>query len=179
MRRRGFAFGRQTNPNMPPALKQAFELMELGNYAQAAQIFEQLAIAAENRMGPRAPFLFIQAGRALIQLNENEKGTAHIRHGLELLANSGRFPQFYRAGNRVVQELKMRGLENEALEISKMFGGQGPASVESPTRHRPDAVAKLPSHCPACGGPLRSDEADWIDPFNAECPYCGSPIRAD
>lgn len=182
MRRRGFIFGRQAaaNPNIPPALQQAHALMEDGNYNQAAQAFEELAAAAEKRMGPRAPFLFIQAGRARIQLNQNNAGLAHLRHGLEMLVASGRYHQLYRAGNRAVHELRARGLEKEAQEIAGIINVHTPAISESPTQRGPDpSRVTLPAHCPSCGGPLRADEADWIDSLSAECPFCGSPVRVE
>ena len=181
MRRRGFSFGRQAaNPNIPVALQHAHELMEGGNYAEAALAFEKLAAAAEQRMGPRAPFLFMQAGRARILLKQIPAGMAHLRHGLEMFATSGRYAHLYRAGNRAVQELKARGLEKEASEIANLISNHIPAISESPTQRGPDpSRITLPTHCPSCGGPIRSDEVDWIDQFSAECPFCGSPVRAD
>jgi Zn finger protein HypA/HybF involved in hydrogenase expression len=37
----------------------------------------------------------------------------------------------------------------------------------------------LPTNCPGCGGPIRSDEVEWADEVTAECPYCGSAVRAE
>ena len=179
MHRRGYGFRRPlADPNIPPALQRAHELMELGNYAEAAIAFEKLAQAAEERKGPRAPFLFLQAGNARIQLKQNAVGMGHLRHGLELFAATGRYYQLYRAGGRIVRELKVRGLANEAQEIASMIQRNIPAISESPTQHGPDPDrAALPTHCSSCGGPVRSDEVDWIDAFTAECSFCGSPIR--
>jgi hypothetical protein len=181
MRRRGFAFGRtNASPNIPPALQHAHELMESGEFQEAAQAFEALAQAAEKRMGPRAPFLFIQAGHARIQLRQNSAGMAHIRHGLDLLASGGRYHQLYRAGNRTMQELKARGMEKEAQEIAGLISNHIPAISESPTQQGPhDSRLRLPTHCPACGGPVRADEVEWIDAHSAECPFCGSPVRTE
>jgi hypothetical protein len=181
MHRRGFGFRRPlANPNIPPALQRAHELMELGNYAEAATAFEKLAQTAEKRIGPRAPFLFLQAGSARIQFGQNAVGMGHLRHGLELFIASGRYHQLYRAGTRVIRELKARGMEREAQEISRLVQRNIPAISESPTQRGPDPVqVPLPTHCPSCGGPVRSDEVDWIDAVTAECPFCGSPVRAE
>jgi hypothetical protein len=180
MRRRGFLFGRQPGSrNIPPALQHAHELMGLGKYVEAALAFEQLAASAEGRGGPRAPFLFIQAGRSRLLQNQNPAALAHFRHGLEMFAASQRYTQLYRIGNRVITELKAQGLEKEAREISSFVHSNIPAMAESPTQRGPDpARVVLPTHCPSCGGPLRSDEVDWIDSLNAECAFCGSPVRA-
>ena len=181
MHRRGFGFRRPpANPNIPPALQRAHELMELGNYAEAAIAFEELAHGAEERMGPRAPFLFLQAGNARIQLKQNAIGLGHLRHGLELFAAAGRYHQLYRAGGRIVRELKAHGLEKEAQEIARLVQRNIPAISESPTQRGPDpGRVALPTHCRSCGGPVRSDEVDWIDAITAECSFCGSPIRAE
>lgn len=182
MQRRGFGFRRPpAHPNIPPTLQQAHELMELGQYAEAAEAFEQLAAGAENRRGPRAPFLFMQAGRARLLLKQTSQGMAHFRHGLELFSQSGRYHQFYRAGTSAVRELKARGLEREAAEISSLLQGHLPAISESPTQRGPDPAAhlNLPSHCPFCGGPLRPDEVEWVAAATVECTFCGSPIRAE
>jgi hypothetical protein len=179
--RRGFGFRRPlAQANIPPALQHAHELMELGSYAEAATAFEALAQAAEGRSGPRAPFLFMQAGRARILLKQNVLGMGHFRHGLELFAKSGRYHQLYRAGTNAVRELKARGLENEAREMASLIQANIPAISESPTQRGPDpARVVLPSHCPFCGGPLRSDEVEWIDPATAECTFCGSPVQTE
>jgi len=181
MRRRFGSLFRQSPADkpIPPALQRAHELMNMGDYARAALAFEQLAHAAKMREGPRAPFLLFQAGRARILLNQEKAGLAHFRHGLELLKQAGRMLQLYKAGQKIVQELRLRGLEKEAQEISTLIGASVPAVAEMPTERGPDlAAVSLPTHCPACGGPLRSPEVDWLDPQTAECPYCGSPVRA-
>lgn len=181
MQRRGFGFRRPpANPNIPPALQRAHEQMELGNYAEAAAAFEQLAQGAENRHGPRAPFLFMQAGRARLLHKETAQGMKHFRHGLELFAQSGRYHQLYRASAYAIRDLKARGLEKEAAEIASLVQGNIPAISESPTQRGPDpARINLPSHCPFCGGPLRSDEVEWIDTATAECTFCGSPVHSE
>jgi hypothetical protein len=181
MRRRGFGFRRPlANTNIPPVLQHAHELMELGNYAEAAVAFENLAHKAEERNGPRAPFLFLQAGSARIQLKQNAIGMGHLRHGLELFAASGRYHQLYRAGARIIRELKARGMEKEAQEITGLVQRNVPAISESPTQRGPDpSRVVLPTHCPSCGGPVRSDEVEWIDTVTAECSFCGSPIRVE
>jgi hypothetical protein len=186
MRRRGFGslFRRQPQPQteqpgISPALQRAHQMLALGDYARAATTFEQLGHAAEMRAGPRAPFLFLQAGRARILQGQISAGMAHFKYGLELLAKAGRYNQLYRAGQRLMQELKLRGLEKEASEIGALIGASVPAIADMPTERGPDtATVILPTHCAACGGPIRSTEVEWLDARTAECPYCGSPVRA-
>ncbi|MGC1375636.1 MAG: hypothetical protein WA821_05410 [Anaerolineales bacterium] len=165
-------------PQAPAVLQRANQLMAAGNYHAAATAFEDLAKQAEARSGPRAPFFFLQAGRACMLTGECERCTAHFKHGLTLLADSQRYTQFYRAGTRVIQELKAHKMENEAGEISALIHGHTVAIAEMNTQQLPEEQPLLPTHCPACGGPIRSDEVDWIDDQTAECQFCGSPVRA-
>jgi hypothetical protein len=162
-----------------PALQRANQWMSIGDYPAAAASFEDLAEKAEKHGGPRAPFLFLQAGRARILAGQVPAGLADIKRGLSLLAQAQRYNLLYRAGTRIVQELKAQALEKEALEISALIGAQPAAGIEAPADRSVQAKPILPTHCPACGGPLRSDESDWIDEITAECPFCGSPVRAE
>lgn len=183
MNRRGFGRpfrrGLGGNQQIPPALQHANQLMMNGDYVGAAAAFEDIAGRADARGGPRAPFFFMQAGRARILMGESATGLAHLKHGLTLLADAKRYTQLYRAGTRIVQELEAHGLVKEAQEISALIHTHIPAGAETAANSQPKAKAVLPTHCPACGGPVRSDEADWIDQVTAECPFCGSPIRAE
>jgi hypothetical protein len=152
--------------------------MNLGNFTEAAPAFEQLAAAAEKRGGPRAPFLFLQAGRARLQLKQNSVALAHLQHGLELFAASQRNIQLFRAGNRVISELKAHGLDKEAEQIAAFIRTHIPAFVEDLNQNvAVSSQAVLPTHCPSCGAPLRSNDVEWIDSHTAECSFCGSPVR--
>ncbi|PWH13144.1 MAG: hypothetical protein DDG60_10660 [Anaerolineae bacterium] len=175
----GMLFQRSTTLTASPALRRAHEMMNMGDYAQAAMTFEQLAHTAEMRDGPRAPYLHLQAGRARMLNSQPAVALPHFKRGLELLIADGRYTQVYKVGQRIVQELKLRGLEREAREIAALVGGNTPATADLPTERGPDmATVVLPTHCEACGGPIRPSEVEWLDMHTAECSYCGSPIRA-
>jgi uncharacterized Zn-finger protein len=80
---------------------------------------------------------------------------------------------------RSVAELNARGLTNEAKQIEDFLKKTLPAGFVPAARteaEKPRPV--LPTACPGCGGPLRSDEVEWADEVTAECPYCGSAVRA-
>lgn len=180
MRRRfGTFFQQPVSQAISPALQRAHEMMSMGEYARAAMSFEQLGHTAEMRERQRAPFLFFQAGRARILLNQPAPAMSHFRHGLDLLIQAKRYNQLYRAGQRIAQELRLRGLEKESREIAALVGASIPAIAELPTERGPDMTAVvLPTYCDSCGGPIRSPEVEWLDAHTAECPYCGNPIRA-
>ena len=54
---------------------------------------------------------------------------------------------------------------------------------EPPLDHRPphplenmDPANMLPSTCPQCGGPIRSDSVKWTGERSASCPYCDANL---
>jgi hypothetical protein len=175
--RRGFrrAFRRAPAPDIPPLLQRANALMTSGDYEGAAAAFEQLAAAAEERGGPRAPRFFLDTGRARILAGQTAAGMSHLKHGLELFAVRGELLYLHRAGQRLLAELNQRGLSAEAKEIEAMLTSRLPANFTPPAARKP----LLPSHCPSCGGALRADEVEWLDEATAECAYCGSPVRGE
>jgi hypothetical protein len=104
---------------------------------------------------------------------------AHVRQGLSLLAANGQLQRFSGAGNRIVMELESRGLSAEAMEIKAYIQTILPAGTASvPATVNGVKRSLLPTTCSGCGGPLRSDEVEWVDDVTAECPYCGSQVRA-
>jgi hypothetical protein len=161
----------------PPVLQHANQMMINGEYIGAADAFKELAQSAENLFPRRAPILYMEAGRAAILGGDVKTGVTHLRRGLTILASQGRFHRMRTLGQRAAEELKARGLTAETKEIAGLLGES--LSQESPTEPVPAKRPVLPTHCPSCGGAVRSDEIEWIDEITAECDYCGSPLRGD
>ena len=186
MFRRGFRRGMRPagGPGgaVPPMLRRAHELMAAGQYAAAAEAFEQLGRAGEARQHPKTPNMFLQAGRARIMAGQNQPGYDNLMHGLTLLSAAGRPGQVFHMGNRIVAELNQHGLTKEASQVEawmksvlpKRPEGTSPAATVASTRK-----PVLPTHCPGCGGPVNSQDVDWIDDVTAECNWCGSPVRGE
>lgn len=150
--------------------------MANGDYKNAAQAFHELAQGAEERFPQRAPFLFIESGRAFILSEQIKPGMADLRHGLTILANQRRFPKMQLLGGRIVDELRVRGLNAEAEEIGTLLNGNLPATT-SAEMSAPEKRPTLPTHCSSCGAAVKPDEIEWFDEITAECSYCGSPVR--
>lgn len=161
---------------IPPALQQANRMMENGDYKNAAESFRTLAKGAEEYFPHRAPFLYIEAGRAAILGRDIKSGMANLRRGLTILADQGRLTRLQILGQRITNELQARGLNAEAEEIVNLLNGNLPSktSAEPAT---PQKRPSLPTHCPSCGAVVKPDELEWLDEVTAECSYCGSPIR--
>ncbi|GAB4398455.1 MAG: hypothetical protein OHK0031_18110 [Anaerolineales bacterium] len=178
MRRRLFGPARKT-AILPLEIKRAHQLLTAGDFLAAAQAFEDLARRAEEIGGPRAPIFLLQAGKARIFGGNLNAGMQHLKRGLTLLAERGQWMRMYHAGRRSVDELQQRGLTREAGEIESFLRSNLPALADLPTqRVEESAMLRLPTHCPACGGPLRPNEVEWLSPESAECPYCASPVQA-
>ncbi len=158
-------------------LRQAHQLMEQGDYAAAAQSFEDLAPTA--RASHRVPILYLKAGHARIMAGQAAQAVDDMKNGLKMLAERGRWGRFQRAGQRAVAALRQAGMKTEAdavlefLKTNSLSGGFDPEAV-STVKRRP----LLPTHCPSCGAAIEPDEIEWMDEATAECDFCGSPIRA-
>jgi hypothetical protein len=158
-------------------LQHANQLMASGEYKEAAVSFKELAQRAEDLFPERAPFLYMEAGRAAILSGQIKPGVDHLRHGLTLFASQGREHRMRIVGRRVIDELKARELNNEAEEIALLIHGSLPKEL---LNEKPMSIKRpiLPTHCPSCGAAIRSDDIEWMDESTAECDYCGSPVRA-
>jgi hypothetical protein len=166
--------------NVAPALLRGNQLMASGRYVEAADVFEEFARGALARRGPRAPWLLLQAGQAHLMAGQVPAGMAHIQQGLGLFARNGQFRRLYHVGMRFVAELEGRGLAAESKQIEDYLKTALPAGfVPVPENSVEKTKAVLPTSCPVCGGPIRSNEIEWIDGLTAECPYCGSAVRAE
>ena len=163
-------------------LTQAHQLMSTGEYIEAGAIFERLARGAVQRGIPRAPFLFIQAGRAYLEGDEKPKGFTLVKHGLKMLADAGRWGELYRVGQRTLAVLEERGFTEEKARLAAWLEEVLPEESGQVTEIKQQAETKhpiLPTHCPSCGGPVDPAVVSWRDDVTAECLFCGSMVRAE
>ncbi|MFN8412711.1 MAG: hypothetical protein U0Z26_10020 [Anaerolineales bacterium] len=174
-------FRREGRAEVHPLLRRANNLLMTGQFAEAAEAFEQLANGALARQGPRAPVFFLQAGRARILNGQSSMGIEHLKHGLKLFADRGDLHRVHHAGNRIITELNERGLSNEVKQIQDFLITLLPKSFNAlPEENVPQGKpVHLPTHCPSCGAALKPDEVEWLDEVTAECEYCGSPVRGE
>jgi hypothetical protein len=170
---------REGQSQVPPVLREANFAFDKGEFGRAAELFERIAEGADARGGPRAPLFHLQAGRARILAGQTALGMPSLKRGLSLLAERRQFPRLQLAGDRVVTELKARGLIFEADELQNWLKGIMPSRSATETLPPPMKKPTLPTHCPQCGASIRPDEVEWLDQITVECGYCGSPIREE
>lgn len=163
--------------DVPPILQEANFVFAKGEYGRAGELFERIAQTADARGGPRAPIFHLQAGRARILAGQTSLGMPSLKRGLELLAERNQFPRLQKAAERVIPELRERGLKDEAAEIESWLATVLPSISAPGAPETPSKRPALPAHCPACGATVRPDEVEWLDDQTAECAYCGSPLR--
>jgi thioredoxin-like negative regulator of GroEL/DNA-directed RNA polymerase subunit RPC12/RpoP len=174
---------RRRRPAPRRRLGRAQELLRRGNFVEAAQVFEKLAQEAEDRgMLDRAGDSRLQAARCYLELNNTERADQEGLHALRLFLRARRPRKVRRLLPKMVAALEKHGRHKEAEELRKraeeLLGslrarvGAGPGP--GPARH-----GTLPGKCPACGAPVKPNEANWVGQDSAECPYCGSVITAE
>ena len=174
------AFAAGGRKQVHPELVRANELMQNGQYLEAAATFSRIAEVVRGREGPRAPFFFLKAGRAYILASQVDEGLTCIRQGLGLLAGKGRWAELQRFGPMVVDQLKEKGLTEQAGKISDWLSATlAGKALENPVAGGAGELPLLPTRCPSCGAAINSKEVSWQDRMTAECLYCGGPIRAE
>lgn len=167
------------NPVVLQTIARANNLLAQGKPNDAAQIFERLAQEAEQR-GLTKPAANAHAQTALAYATAKNETAAltHARAALTQfvqLSMAQRAMTFY---NNIVQKLRENGMSNAGDALAREFGDQiKTLSAQGAGTAAPRG--RLPSKCPHCAGPARSDEVEWIDAQSAECVYCGGVIHTE
>ena len=175
--RRGPPRGAPIEARAIQALHRAHRLMEAGQFEQAFPIFLRLAEGAIRLEMPlRAAPLYIQAAHARLEMGGADEAVELARQGIRLLAQAGRIERAQAVTQALIGMLQERGLFNQTValraEIAALLGSTRPAFVAEQRGH-------LPTRCPACNGPVRADQVEWIDAQSAECAFCGSTIPVE
>jgi hypothetical protein len=152
--------------------------MDQNQPVKAAVIFDGLAEEGAKRGIPRAPQLFLQAGRAWIEAGEIERGVQRLDTGLDLMGRMKQLRRLPVVSQRILTELKELGLTDQAVafeaKINSMLAAYGLSLAAASTRiEKP----RLPAKCAYCGGNVIPDEVEWFDNRQASCTYCGSLIE--
>ena len=157
-------------------MDQAQALLNNGRPAEAAEHLQNLAAEAESsgRL-KQAANLHAAAAHALVAAGEESGALAEAETALvqfDRLGMAGRAPTFRR---NIAERMRASSMADAAARLE---GWGGPAAVRpAPAGGTAPTRGRLPAKCPHCGGPVRSNEVDWIDAHSAECDYCGGVVN--
>jgi len=173
---------RRRRPRLRPALRRARRRIGQADPAEAAAILEKKAqIAEEQGMLDKAGDLHLEAARCYLQLDDIDRADDHGLKALQFFIQARRPGKVRRLVLRMMAVLHRKGYHDEAeklrQEVDALLGAPlGERAI--PWGGRAVQQGSLPAKCPSCGGPIRSDEVNWIDPHSAECAYCGGIVKA-
>ena len=187
MRRKKVPFRRPVGPGQLSQLgararvllRRAHHMMENGQHANAAQIFQQMAEGARDRGRLKiAPNLFLQAARAYLLSDNPEAALGCIFDGLGVIVQTQKWPALARIGSSTIAELNALGFPEISDQVAVWLKEKLPEPMDSyPERRR--GSKSFPLKCPNCGGALRPGEVEILDARTGECPYCGSAVRTE
>src|SRR5690349_10865902 len=132
---------------VPPILQEANFNFDKGEYGRAGELFEQLAQTADTRGGPRASIFYLQAGRARLFAGQTNLGIPSLKRGLQLFAQRGQFHKLHRFSQRVIYDLRSRGLTAEAAEIEAWLKNMAPSLPAVNLQPTAEKRPTLPTHC--------------------------------
>lgn len=161
------------SPALAEQLTQAEQFQQAGQPAQAAALFAQMAEEATAQGHPRqAGNLHAQAAHAWVNAGNGEQALLHARRALAIFTRMGMLQRAEQFKMRFYTHLRERKMLSEATTFEQ-------EAKVSATALAPMAATRgqLPSTCPQCGAPVRSDNVDWIDAQSAECDFCGAVIH--
>jgi len=163
-------------------LRRARRRIERADPAEAAATFEEKAqVAEEQGMLDKAGDLHLQAARCYLQLDDIDRADDHGLKALQLFIQARRPGKVRRLVPRMMAVLHRKGYPDEAEKLRQEVEallGTPPGERAAPWGGQTVQRGSLPAKCPSCGGPIRSDEVNWIDSHSAECAYCGGVVKA-
>jgi hypothetical protein len=163
---------------------EAHRLFAEGQPAAAAPLFVELAGMAHSlNMPRRAAQMHLQAARSFAASGNKAAVLEQARAALQVLIGAELAEEATLVLPRLVREMRERGMTAEAgilqHEIQEQLGLSAEEWGEASAPPAKPARGRLPAKCPGCGGPVRSDEVEWIDEHSAECVYCGSVLPTE
>jgi hypothetical protein len=173
--RRPFIGVMTLTPPQLEMLSQANQFIANQQFGQAAPLFAELARQLEVGQHPRrAANLHAQAAHAYADSGDATQALAQARAALNLFIQyqmAQRTPVFYA---NITRKMTQHGMTDAVANLKAEFGskiGTLPAQQAAVVR------GLLPTTCPQCGAPVRSDEVIPVDANTVECGYCGALLR--
>jgi hypothetical protein len=163
-------------------VRRAYSLVERGDHANAAQLFERQARdAADRGIFMPAAHLYLQAGRARLLAGETEAAQELLYQGLGILADHLDVQRLTMSANQLIDDLLRMGQDTLAGDVHtwlKHALKTDLVAVDDGAKDTP-ARGRRPTQCPRCNAILRNAD---IVPWNSVrgiCVYCGSLIDVE
>jgi hypothetical protein len=161
-------------------LQCANQLLASGQPDKAASIFQQLARELQASQHPRkAANLHAMAAYAFASAKEEAQTLQQAQMALRFFLRLQMMPRAAQFYGNILEKMNKDNMYVSVGELEKEFGN-ALANVPIQSRGGPQQGSRhLPTSCPKCGAPLRSDEIEWIDQITACCSYCGSVVTLE
>ena len=161
-------------------LARANKLMLDGKPSEAGPLFAQLAKDLQSSNHPRrAANLYARAAHAFADCHDEQAALGLARTALSLFIQfkmAQRAPVFYA---NITQKMSNKGMKSAADTLQREFGAQIALPPSELEQGKHPQRGLLPTSCPKCGGPVHSEDINWVDENTAECEYCGTLIRTE
>lgn len=161
-------------------LQNANELIASGQPEKAAPIYLQLARGLQSTQHPRkAANMHAMASNAFADAKEEKQALQQAQVALRFFVRLQMMPRAAQFYGNICAKMNQNGMTDSATELETEFG---PMLANIPARAMGDprqGPRHLPTSCPKCGAPLRSDEVEWVDAVTASCSFCGSVIAKE
>jgi hypothetical protein len=195
------ALGPKGDERPADKLTQARTLLREGKFAQAAPLFEELTgLARQKSMPGLAGEAALRAAQCYVRAGDMPKANDMGHGAVQFLIQAQRYERAAQVAPRVIQALERNGRHKEAQALRQELRRSVPPGILRRARRRPGpppigprrrgarapggapqaqplVQRELPTNCPSCGAPARTDEVDWIGPTNAACAYCGASLK--
>ena len=163
---------------IPPselALIKARRFLRNGKFAQAGIILSGLAREAEHLERRKvAAELHSRAAHCFVDGGAEQTGLSEAQAALRVFTNLGMEVRRERFLNNIIRKLEAHQMTAAVGALRVEFGRAERVLAETV---EPIINLRLPPTCPLCGGPMRSDEVEWVDQYSAECNYCGGVVQ--
>ena len=183
MLRRGqmrFSAAQALGPVEMAQLQNANRLMASSQPEKAAPIYLQLARELQATQHPRkAANMHALASRAFTDAKEEAQALQQAQVALRFFVRLQMLPRAAQFFGNIRIKMNQNGMPASAKELEKEFGSVLAQIPSQPMGGAQHGLHHLPTSCPKCGAPLRSDEVEWVDAMTASCSFCGSIVAKE
>ncbi len=142
--------------------------------------FQLVARELQATQHPRkAANLHAQASHAFTDAKDETQALQQAQVALRFFVRLQMLPRAAQFYVNIRNKMNQNGMSASATELEKDFGGTLANVPAQPTGSPQQGSRHLPTSCPKCGAPLRSDEVEWVDAMTASCSFYSSLVAKE